>query len=71
MTSPEHFMAVSRDLSSFLKENLDKVTEPSSYASLRKKLMESRPTHAGPVIQQSPENSLKIDSVKIDTLEAE
>lgn len=64
-------MAVSPDLTSFLKENLDKVTEPSSYASLRRKLMESRPTHTAPVIKQSPENSLKIDSFRIDRLEAE
>lgn len=57
-------MAVSRALTEFLQENLDKVTVPSSYASLRQKLMQSRPTHTAPAIKQSPENSLKIDSVK-------
>jgi hypothetical protein len=57
-------MAVSPALSEFLQENLDKVTVPSSYASLRQKLMQSRPTHTAPAIKQSPENSLDINSFK-------
>ena len=55
-------MAVSRDLSNLLQENLDKIQEPSSYAALRKKLMESRPKHAAPAVKQSPENTLKIEN---------
>jgi hypothetical protein len=55
-------MAVSRDLSNLLQENLDKIQEPSGYAALRKKLMESRPKHAAPAVKQSPENTLKIES---------
>jgi hypothetical protein len=57
-------MAVSPALTDFLQDNLNKVQAPSSYASLRQKLMESRPTHTAPAIKQSPENSLKIESVE-------
>jgi hypothetical protein len=57
-------MAVSPALTEFLEQNLAKVDEPGSYASLHKKLMESRPTHTAPAIKQSPENSLRIESVK-------
>ena len=59
-------MAVSPALTALLQENLDKVTEPSSAASLRQKLMQSRPTHTAPAIKQTPENSLKIDSLKTE-----
>jgi hypothetical protein len=55
-------MAVSKALTDLLEENLRKVQEPSSYASLRKKLMKSRPTYTASPIQQSPENSRKIES---------
>ena len=54
-------MAVSRQLTDLIEENLSKVTAPSSYATLRQKLMESKPTHAAPAIKQSPENTLRID----------
>jgi len=60
-------MAVSPALTDLLQENLDKVTEPRSVASFRQKLMQSRPSHTAPAIKQSPENSLKIDSFKIET----
>jgi hypothetical protein len=59
-------MAVSPALTEFLQENLNKVTAPSSYDSLRQKLMESKPTHKASAIEQSPENSLKIDGGKIE-----
>jgi hypothetical protein len=55
-------MAVSKALTDLLEENLAKVQEPSSYASLRRKLMESRPTSTASPIKQSPENSRKIES---------
>lgn len=55
-------MAVSHDLTKLLQENLDKIQEPSGYAALRKRLMESRPKHAAPAIKQSPENTLKIEN---------
>jgi hypothetical protein len=57
-------MAVSPALTDLLQENLNKVTEPSSVASLRQKLMQYRPTHTAPAIKQTPENSLKIGSFK-------
>jgi hypothetical protein len=57
-------MAVSKELSRLLQENLDKVQEPSSYASLRKKLLQLRPKHSAPAVKQSPENSLKIESFR-------
>jgi hypothetical protein len=57
-------MAVSRTLTNFLQENLDKVTAPDSYASFRERLIKSRPTHTAPAIRQSPENSRKIDSTE-------
>jgi hypothetical protein len=53
-------MAVSQVLTEFLRENLDKVRAPDSYASLRQKLRESRPTQTAPAIEQSPENSARI-----------
>ncbi len=59
-------MAISRELSTSLQENLNKVDVPNSYASLRQKLMQSRPTHTAPAIKQSPENSLDIGSFKIE-----
>jgi hypothetical protein len=55
-------MAISRELADLLQSNLDKVQEPAGYAALHRKLMQSRPKHAAPVIRQSPENTLKIDS---------
>ena len=55
-------MAISRELTSLLQDNLDKAKEPPGYAALRQKLMQSRPKHTAPVIKQSPENSLKIES---------
>jgi hypothetical protein len=54
-------MAVSRALTDFLQDNLNKVEPPKGYDSLLQKLMNTRPTHATPAIKQSPENSLKID----------
>jgi hypothetical protein len=55
-------MAISRELIDLLQSNLDKVQEPPGYAALHKKLMQSRPKHTAPVIKQSPENTLKIES---------
>jgi hypothetical protein len=58
-------MAVSRELSEFLQDNLDKVQAPSSYAALRQKLMNSKLAHPPSAIKQSPENSLKIENITI------
>lgn len=59
-------MAISKELTAALQENLDKVAVPSNSAALRDKLMRSRPTHTAPAIKQSPENSLDIGSSKIE-----
>jgi hypothetical protein len=56
-------MAVSRTFSSLLEQNLKNVRPPSKYDTLRKKLMESRPSKKATPIKQTPENSLKIDDV--------
>jgi hypothetical protein len=58
----ERPMAVSRELTNFLQNNLSKVTVPSSYDSLLEKLMNTRPARTPPAIKQSPENSLRIDN---------
>jgi hypothetical protein len=60
-------MAVSRTFSSLLEQNLKNVRPPSKYETLRKKLMESRPTHKATPIKQSPENSLKIEDSGAET----
>jgi len=57
-------MAVSRALTGFLQENLNKVPPPKGYDSLLQKLQKMRPTHTAPAIKQSPENSHKIESAE-------
>ncbi|MGY8681839.1 hypothetical protein Q2941_29245 [Bradyrhizobium sp. UFLA05-153] len=58
-------MAISRQLTDLLEENLSKVNAPHGYTALRDKLMQSKiapkPDSAAPAIKQSPENSLKLD----------
>jgi hypothetical protein len=64
-------MAVSRDLSSLLQKNLDKVRKPDNYDSFKERLMATRPKHKATPIEPSPENRRSIDRSAADTSDTE
>ena len=57
-------MRDSSTLTELLKDRLHKVEAPANYSSLRQKLIKIKPSRQLPIIEESPENILPLDSGK-------
>lgn len=55
-------MRDSSALTELLRSRLDKVDAPANYSSLRRKLINIKPSRQLPIIEESPENIEPIES---------